>query len=36
MTGGSDDAPRSLSGAPIDFDRLDVIRERLTTDGRIS
>jgi len=36
MTGGSDDAPRSLSGAPIDFDRLDVIRERLTTDDRIS
>ena len=36
MTGGPDDAPHSLSGAPIDFDRLDVIRERLATDDRVS
>lgn len=34
MTGGSDDTTRSRSGAPIDFDRLAVIRERFTTDDR--
>jgi hypothetical protein len=34
MTGGSDDEARSLSGAPIDFDRLDVIQERFATDDR--
>lgn len=34
MTGGGDDASRSHSGAPIDFDRLAVIRERLATDDR--
>jgi len=37
MTGRQDDdASDSLAGAPIDFDRLDVIRERLETDNRFS
>lgn len=26
----------SVSGAPIDFDRLDVIRDRFATDGRFT
>jgi hypothetical protein len=34
MNGGYEDAPDSLSGAPIDFDRLDIIRERFATDDR--
>lgn len=36
MTDGRDDSSTSLSGAPIDFDRLDTIRDRLTTDDRFS
>jgi hypothetical protein len=36
MTGGSDDAADPLTGTPIDFDRLDVIRERFSTDERFA
>lgn len=37
MTVGSDEnASDSLDRAPVDFDRLDVIRERLATDGRFT
>jgi len=36
MTGGSDNRSDLPSGAPIDFDRLDVIGERLATDSRFS
>lgn len=36
MTDGDGDAPESFHGAPIDFDRLDVVRERLATDDRFS
>lgn len=37
MTGGrDDDTAESLTGAPVDFDRLEVIRERLATDSRFS
>ena len=33
-SGGEDDTSDSRTGAPVDFDRLDVIRERLATDDR--
>ena len=38
MTEGQDDADSSdsISGAPVDFDRLDVIRDRLATDHRFA
>ncbi len=36
MTSGDDDTSDSLSGAPIDFDRLDAIRERLVANDRFS
>lgn len=37
MTDGSENDPSdSLSGGPIDFDRLEVIRERLATDDRFT
>ena len=36
MTGGDDDATDPLTGAPIDFDRLGVIRERFSTDERFA
>ena len=37
MTGGrGDDAEEFLTGAPVDFDRLDVVRERLETDDRFA
>lgn len=37
MSGGSDDAGSTddVSGAPIDFDRLNAIAERFTTDDRL-
>lgn len=34
MTGGSEENSGSLSGAPVDADRLAVIQERLATDDR--
>jgi|AntDeeMinimDraft_4_1070355.scaffolds.fasta_scaffold00778_12 hypothetical protein len=38
MTAGKDDdgSSDSLSGAPVDFDRLEVIRDRLATDDRFA
>lgn len=37
MTGGrDDDTAESPTGAPVDFDRLAVIRDRLATDSRFS
>jgi len=37
MTADPDDETGdSISGGPVDFDRLAVIRERLTTDDRFS
>jgi hypothetical protein len=38
MIGGEDDAVSTgaVSGAPVDFDRLEVIRGRLSTDERFS
>ena len=38
MTEGRDDADSSatISGAPVDFDRLEVIRDRLATDDRFA
>ena len=38
MTGGQDEVDSSdgISGAPVDFDRLEVIRERLATDDRFA
>jgi len=36
MTGGDTDASDSPSGAPIDFDRLDVIQARLAASDRFS
>jgi hypothetical protein len=38
MTGGDDDGERAgtVSGAPVDFDRLEIIRDRLTTDERFT
>lgn len=37
MTGGREgDAPDSLTGAPVDFDRFNIIRERLATDDRFT
>jgi hypothetical protein len=34
--GGEDETSDSGSGGPIDFDRLELIRERLTTDDRFT
>jgi len=34
MSGDEENTDDSLSGAPIDFDRLDAIRERFSTDVR--
>ena len=34
MSGGDENSADSLSGAPIDFDRLDAIRERFSADDR--
>jgi hypothetical protein len=34
MTAGGEDGGESPSGAPVDFDRLDVVRERLASDDR--
>jgi len=36
MTDSRDDADDTLTGAPIDFDRLDVIQERFSTDERFA
>lgn len=38
MTGGEDDVESSdgVSGAPIDFDRLEIIKDRLATDDRFA
>ena len=37
MTAGrGNDTIDSVSGGPVDFDRLEVIRERLTTDDRFT
>ncbi|MEZ3162786.1 hypothetical protein ABNG03_02665 [Halorubrum sp. RMP-47] len=36
MSGGAGDEPGSPSGAPVDFDRLSTIRERLGGSGRFS
>ena len=36
MTSGDDETSDSLSGAPIDFDRLDAIRKRFVADDRFS
>jgi len=36
MSGGSDEASESLTGAPVDFDRLGVVRERLSADDRFA
>lgn len=36
MTGDREDGPDGPSGAPVDFDRLDLIRERLAADDRFS
>lgn len=34
--GGDEETAESHTGAPVDFDRLDVIRERLATDDRFA
>lgn len=34
MTAGDGDGTESLSGAPVDFERLDIVRERFATDER--
>lgn len=36
MTGGDDEGSESLTGAPVDVDRLDVVRERLSGDERFT
>ncbi|GAA0254434.1 hypothetical protein GCM10009000_083790 [Halobacterium noricense] len=36
MTGGNEDASDSVTGAPIDFNRLDIIHERFATDERFA
>lgn len=36
MTGPSDDAAETLTGAPVDFDCLEIIRERFATDERFA
>lgn len=36
MSGGEENASDPPSGAPVDFDRLDAIRERLAADDRFS
>lgn len=36
MTDGTDDASNSGSGAPVDFDRLDVIEEQWSADERFT
>jgi len=36
MSGGDEDAADSWGGAPIDFDRLDVIRDRLAAGTRFT
>jgi len=36
MTGSDEEKAGSSSGAPVDFDRVDVIRDRFTPDDRFS
>lgn len=36
MTGGADDGPQKFSGAPVDFDRPEVIHERLAAGDRFT